>query len=112
MVAGVRWAPKLVSIVRCLSRSSSMMHVIQAYHTSYFWRTCPSFQQKIVCPPRTLKNTQMFSFLGIMNNENKSNHCYTKYFGKFLFKLRPADVVTFFLLFTIDFGRKTVHLRT
>ena len=35
-----------------------------------------------------------------MNSGNMSNHSSTKNFGKSLSKLRPADVMTFFLAFT------------
>ena len=67
-----------------------------------------------------------------MNNENMSDHCYTKNLEKFLFELRRADVMTFILLLftwfwaenqasavvitffcsSLDFGEIIEHLRT
>ena len=48
---------------------------------------------------------------GIMNSENMSNHFSTKNCGKFQRKLRLADVMTFFLVFTC-LGQKNGHLLT
>ena len=81
-------------------------HVWWAYH-----RLRPSFgghvllfDQKKKCPPRTPKNALFF---GIMNSEDMTNYSSTKHFVKFQHKLRPSDMMTFFI-----FGRKIRHLRT
>ena len=46
-----------------------------------------------------------FSSSDNMSN-HMSNHIHTKNLRKFWFKLRPADVMTFFFS-PLDFGRKT-----
>ena len=56
-----------------------------------------------ISSPRTLKNAQMSSFLGIVKSENMSNHSYAKNFETLLFKLQLA---VFFALHLI-LGKKS-----
>ena len=69
-------------------------------------------KKKIVLRGRQ-KNCQMPSFPTLRTVKNMSQHSPTKNFGKFQSKLRSADVMTCFLVFTASFlSRKNEHVRT
>ena len=59
-----------------------------------------SFLRKKLLSSMDSKSCPNVLLCGIMSSETMSIHSSTKNFGKFQCKLRPADVMTFFLVFT------------